>query len=117
MVTLFPGNDRSVSNKITSLFACVLTLYVGVMMVTIPSAADAEDKSTSISCDGVGTCEKTECVDGVCDTGPTNSSSIVDNPSPLSGADDKDSAGADNTTGTTSSPLDQRLDIRENLKR
>lgn len=117
MVTLFPGKDRGVSNRIASLFACVLTLYVGVMMVTIPSAADAEDKSTSISCDGVGMCEKTECVDGVCDTGPTNSSSIADNPSPLSGADDTDSASADNATGTASTPLDQRLDIRENLKR
>ena len=72
-----------------------------MMPLTNSNEVRAEDKSTSISCDSIGMCEKTECVDGVCDTSPTNSSSIVDSPSsPLSRANDEDSQSANNTTST-----------------
>jgi hypothetical protein len=37
----------------------------------------AEDKSTSITCSGAGPCEKTECIDGDCETTITNSSNIT----------------------------------------
>ena len=113
MVTIFS------SNLIASIFATVLTVQIGTMMMplTTPNAGYAEDKSTSISCDGVGMCEKTECVDGSCNTSPTNSSSIVDSPSPLSNTTDEDSNGAGNATNTSLTPLDQRMGIRENLKR
>jgi hypothetical protein len=37
----------------------------------------AEDKSTSITCSGPGPCEKTECVNGDCETTITNSSNIT----------------------------------------
>jgi hypothetical protein len=113
MVTIFS------SNLIASIFATVLTVPIGTMMMplTTPNAGYAEDKSTSISCDGVGMCEKTECVDGSCNTSPTNSSSIVDSPSPLSNTTDQDSNGAGNATNTSLTPLDQRMGIRENLKK
>jgi hypothetical protein len=112
MVTIFSGN------LIASIFATVLTVQIAIMMpLTTSNAVYAEDKSTSISCDGVGMCEKTECVDGSCNTSPTNSSSIVDSPSPLSSTTDEDSNGAGNATNTSLTPLDQRMGIRENLKR
>ena len=112
MVTIFS------CNLIASIFATVLTVQIANMMpLTTPNAVYAEDKSTSISCDGVGMCEKTECVDGSCNTSPTNSSSIVDSPSPLSSTTDEDSNGAGNATNTSLTPLDQRMGIRENLKR
>ena len=112
MVTIFSGN------LIASIFATVLTVQIAIMMpLTTSNAVYAEDKSTSISCDGVGMCEKTECVDGSCNTSPTNSSSIVDSPSPLSSTTDEDSNGAGNATNTSLTPLDQRMGLRENLKR
>ena len=112
MVTIFSGN------LIASIFATVLTVQIAIMMpLTTSNAVYAEDKSTSISCDGVGMCEKTECVDGSCNTSPTNSSSIVDSPSPLSSTTDEDSNGAGNATSTSLTPLDQRMGLRENLKR
>ena len=112
MVTIFSGN------LISSIFATVLAVQIAIMMpLTTPNAVYAEDKSTSISCDGVGMCEKTECVDGSCNVSPTNSSSMIDSPSPLSGTTDEDSNGAGNATNTSLTPLDQRMGIRENLKR
>jgi len=103
-------------------FACVITVQVGIMIMPLtnpnPNAVRAEDKSASIPCDSIEMCEKTECVDGVCDTSPTNSSSIVNSPSsPLSRANDEGSQRADNTTSTSSTPLDQRMSLREGLKR
>ena len=112
MVTIFSGN------LIASIFATVLTVQIAIMMpLTTSNAVYAEDKSTSISCEGVGMCEKTECVDSSCNTSPTNSSSIVDSPSPLSSTTDEDSNGAGNATNTSLTPLDQRMGLRENLKR
>jgi hypothetical protein len=61
--------------------------------------------------------EKTECVNEVCDTSPTNYSSIIDRPlSPLSRANDKDSQNADNATSTSLTPLDHRIGLREGLR-
>jgi hypothetical protein len=99
--------------------ACIFTAQIGIMMpLTNPNTVRAEDLSTSISCDGGGMCKKTECVDGVCDTSPTNSSNIIHSPStPLSRADNRDSQSADNTTSTFSTPLDQRMSLREGLNR
>jgi hypothetical protein len=58
--------------------ACDFTVKIGIMLpLTNPITVQAEDMSTSISCDGVGMCKKTECVAGVCDTSPTNSSNII----------------------------------------
>jgi hypothetical protein len=114
MVAIFSGK------KVALVFACIFTAQVGIMMMPLTNSNEvrAEDKSTSISCDGIGTCEKTECVDGVCNTSPTNSSSIVDSPSlPPSRANDEDSPIANNTTSSSLTPLDQRLSLREDLTR
>jgi hypothetical protein len=113
VVTLISGRDRIVSKKISILFACVLTLYVGATTLTVPNTANAEDKSTTISCDGVGDCEKTECVNSVCNTSPTNSSSIEDSQKAPSGAAEKDSGGKDNPRDIASDAAKHRLDIRE----
>jgi hypothetical protein len=117
VVTLFSGRDRIVS-KISILFACVLTLYVGSTTLTIPNTVVAVDKSTTISCGGGGDCEKTECIDSVCSTSPTNSSSIDDSQKAPSGTADKDSEGKDNPRDIASEAAKHRLDIREErLKR
>jgi hypothetical protein len=111
MVMIFSRKMIAVS------FACVLTVQIGIMMMylTNPNVVRAEDKSTSISCDGIGMCKKTECVDGVCDTSQTNSSSIIDSPS--SPGAKEDSQSADNATSTSSTPIDQRMSLRESLMR
>lgn len=99
------------------IIACVITVQVGIMIMplTNPNAVRAEDKSTSISCDSIGVCKKTECVDGVCDTSQTNSSSIVNSPSsPLSRANDEGSQSVDKPTSTSSTPLDQRMSLIDN---
>ncbi|HZD35584.1 MAG TPA: hypothetical protein VE130_10295 [Nitrososphaeraceae archaeon] len=59
------------------------------MATTVTGFIDtfAQDKSTSITCTGVGPCEKTECVNGDCETKSTNSSNI----STTQGPDDKNS--------------------------
>jgi len=111
MVVIFSGKMMAL------FFACALTVQVGIMM-TNSNEVRAEDKSTSISCDGIGTCEKTECVDGICDTSQTNSSSIVDSPSsPLAKENDEESQSANNTTSSSLTPFEQRLSLREELKR
>jgi hypothetical protein len=106
-------------SMIAIIFACVLTVQIGIMVMplTNPSAVQAEDKSTSISCDNVGSCEKTECVDGVCNSSPTNSSSIVDSPSPTSRANDEGPQNARNITSPSLTALDERMSLREELKR
>jgi hypothetical protein len=84
----------------------------------VPNNANAEDKSTTISCDGVGDCEKTECIDGICSTSPTNSSSIEDSQKAPSGAANNHFEGKDNPRDIASDAAEHRLDIREErLKR
>jgi hypothetical protein len=114
MVVIFSGRIMAL------FFACALTVQVEFMMMPLTNSNEvrAEDKSTSISCDGIGTCEKTECVNGVCDTSQTNSSSIVDSPSsPLSKENDEESQSANNTTSSSLTPFEQRLSLREELGR
>jgi hypothetical protein len=65
----------------------------------------AQDKSTSITCTGAVSCEKTECVNGNCETIATNSSNI----SSTSGSVDKDS----DTQESIADSLKERLSMRE----
>ena len=58
----------------------------------------------SITCTGVGPCEKTECANGDCETTVTNSSNI----SSTNGSDDKDSE-----RDTRRSNIEDRLSQRE----
>jgi hypothetical protein len=96
--------------RITTAPLCVV-IVLGVIAIavgiTITGQADthAQDKSTSITCTGAGPCEKTECINGDCETVATNSSNI----SSTTASDDKDS---DNKESIVDS-LRERLSLRE----
>ncbi|MGI0044068.1 MAG: hypothetical protein ACRD47_10185 [Nitrososphaeraceae archaeon] len=83
---------------------CILAIYVGLTTMGQDEIL-AQDKSTSITCTGAGPCEKTECINGNCDTIATNSSNI----SSTNGSDDKDSE----TQESIASSLKDRLNLRE----
>jgi hypothetical protein len=54
--------------------ALFLTIYIGLTFGQTDILA--EDKSTSINCNDGRNCERTECVDGTCETIKTNSTNI-----------------------------------------
>ena len=54
---------------------CLLAAFVGITTIG-HNVTFAEDRSTSITCTGVGPCEKTDCINGDCQTTTTNSSNI-----------------------------------------
>jgi hypothetical protein len=85
----------------------VIVLGVIGIAVGITGQADiyAQDKSTSITCTGAGPCEKTECINGDCETISTNSSNI----SSTNASDEKD---PDNQESIADS-LRERLSLRE----
>ena len=83
---------------------CTLAISMGITIMG-QDVILAEDKSTLITCTGAGPCEKTECVNGNCETIATNSSNI----SSTSGSDDKDS----DTQESIADSLKQRLSMRE----
>lgn len=86
---------------------CILGVFIGIATIGGQNQVLAEDKSTSITCTGVGSCEKTECVNGVCETTPTNSSNIsTSQGSSLSG--DKES----DTGKSAADSLRERLSLR-----
>jgi len=95
------------TTRATSGVAVVLCTLAISMGVTIMGQNEilAQDKSTSITCTGAGPCEKTECVNGNCETIDTNSSNI----SSTSGSDDKDS----DTQESIADSLKERLSMRE----
>lgn len=82
----------------------VIAIAVGIT-ITGQTDTHAQDKSTSITCTGAGPCEKTECINGDCETVATNSSNI----SSTSASDGKDS---DNKESIVDS-LRERLSLRE----
>jgi hypothetical protein len=84
---------------------CILAIFIGITM-TGQNEIYAQDKSTSITCTGAGPCEKTECINGDCETIATNSSNI----SSTSGSDGKES---DNNENSISDSLRERLSMRE----
>ena len=55
--------------------ALFLTIYIGLSTFGQTDIL-AEDKSTSINCNDGRNCERTECVDGNCETIKTNSTNI-----------------------------------------
>ena len=82
----------------------ILALYIGITM-TGQIEILAQDKSTSITCTGAGPCEKTECVNGDCETIATNSSNI----SSTNASDEKDSGDKESNADS----LRERLSARE----
>jgi hypothetical protein len=96
--------------RIATASRCVVIVLgiIGIAVgTTITGQADiyAQDKSTSITCTGAGPCEKTECINGDCETIATNSSNI----SSTNASDEKD---PDNQESIADS-LRERLSLRE----
>lgn len=97
-----PNRARTATSGVR-IALCLLAIYVGTTVIG-HDVTLAQDKSTSITCTGVGPCEKTECANGDCETTVTNSSNI----SSTNGSDDKDSE-----RDTRRSNIEDRLSQRE----
>lgn len=93
---------RNARNAVIAL--SILAIFTGLTFIS-QTEIFAQDKSTSITCTGAGPCEKTECVNGQCETIATNSSNI----SSTSGSEEEKS---DKET-TIGDSLRERLSLRE----
>jgi hypothetical protein len=105
MYNLAPIEERIVKAGV-SIALCLLATYSGITAIGLNDTF-AEDKSTSITCTGVGPCEKTECINGDCQTTATNSSNITSEHG--SGRDD----GSGKDQDTRRSIIEDRLSMRE----
>lgn len=103
MYKLEPKRTTTTTNDVT-IVLCILAIYVGITTMGQEEIL-AEDKSTSITCTGAGPCEKTECINGKCETIASNSSNI----SSTNGSDDKDSE----TQESIADSLKDRMRMRE----
>jgi hypothetical protein len=102
MYKLEPKKRTTINEVAIVLF--ILTIYGGITTIGQEEIL-AEDKSTSITCTGAGPCEKTECINGNCETIASNSSNI----STTNGSDDKDSE----TQESIADSLKDRMRMRE----
>ncbi|HZD35808.1 MAG TPA: hypothetical protein VE130_11450 [Nitrososphaeraceae archaeon] len=71
------SNKLRIAKGGTPIALCLLMITTFAMTAITLNEVKAEDKSTSITCSGAGPCEKTECIDGDCETTITNSSNIT----------------------------------------
>ena len=114
MYKLEPKRTTTTTNDV-AIVLCILAIYVGITTMGQEEIL-AEDKSTSITCTGLGPCEKSECVDGECETVTTNSSNIsIPIESDVKGLD-KDESVTDKDSDTHKSVADllrDRLSMQE----
>lgn len=103
MYKLEPKRTTTTTSDVV-IVLCILAIYVGITTIGQEEIL-AEDKSTSITCTGAGPCEKTECINGNCETIASNSSNI----SSTNGSDDKDSE----TQESIAESLKDRMKMRE----
>jgi len=103
MYKLEPKRTTTTTNNV-AIVLCILAMYVGITTMGQDEIL-AQDKSTSITCTGEGPCEKTECINGNCETIATNSSNI----SSTNGSDDNDSE----TQESIADSLKDRMRMRE----
>jgi hypothetical protein len=103
MYKLEPKWTTTTTNDV-AIVLCILAIYVGITTMGQEEIL-AEDKSTSITCTGAGPCEKTECINGNCETIASNSSNI----SSTNGSDDKESE----TQESIADSLKDRMRMRE----
>ena len=103
MYKLGPKRTTTTTSDV-AIVLCILTIYVGITTMGQEEIL-AEDKSTSITCTGAGPCEKTECINGNCETIASTSSNI----SSTNGSDDKDSE----TEESIADSLKDRMRMRE----
>jgi hypothetical protein len=101
----FKPRRKTVATSYLAIASCILALYFGVT----PMGQDeifAQDKSTTITCNFGGPCEKIECVNGDCESTATNSSNIS---STIGSSDEKESE----TQKRTADPRQERLNMRD----
>jgi hypothetical protein len=103
MYKLEPKRTTTTTNNV-AIVLCILAMYVGITTMGQDEIL-AQDKSTSITCTGEGPCEKTECINGNCETIATNSSNI----SSTNGSGDNDSE----TQESIADSLKDRMRMRE----
>ena len=103
MYKLEPKRRTTTTNDV-AIVLCILAMYVGITTMGQDEIL-AQDKSTSITCTGEGPCEKTECINGNCETIATNSSNI----SSTNGSGHKDSE----TQESIADLLKDRMRMRE----
>lgn len=103
MYKLEPKRTTTTTNHV-AIVLCILAMYVGITTMGQDEII-AQDKSTSITCTGEGPCEKTECINGNCETIATNSSNI----SSANGSDDNNSE----TQESIADSLKDRMRMRE----
>jgi hypothetical protein len=103
MYKLEPKRTTTTTNDV-AIVLCILAIYVGITTMGQDEIL-AQDKSTSITCTGAGPCEKTECINGNCETIATNSTNI----SSTNGSNDKDSEAQESIADS----LKDRMRMRE----
>ncbi len=101
----FKPRTKTVATSCLAIASCILTAYIGITMM-VQDEIFAQDKSTTITCTDSGPCEKTECVNGNCESTATNSSNI----SSTIGSDEKDSE----SQKLIGDPREDRLSMRDN---
>lgn len=90
--------------RIVATALCMLVIYAGIEITNQQYEIFAQDRSTSITCSGSGPCEKTECINGDCQTVSTNSSTIssttgsIHNPDVAAADNSSEEAGGDNSS-------------------
>ena len=101
----FKPRRKTVATSYLAIASCILALYFGLT----PMGQDeifAQDKSTTITCNDGGPCEKIECVNGDCESTATNSSNIS---STIGSSDEKESE----SQKRTADPREERLSMRD----
>src|SRR5918996_6278379 len=99
----FKPRKKTAATSCLAIASCILALYIGVTLMG-QHEIFAQDKSTTITCTDAGPCEKTECVNGNCESSATNSSNI----SSTIGSDEKESE----SQKRTADPREDRLSMR-----
>jgi hypothetical protein len=101
----FKPRRKTLTTSYLAIVSCILALYFGVTP-TGQNEIFAQDKSTTITCNDGGPCEKTECVNGDCESTATNSSNIS---STIGSSDEKESE----SQKRTADPREERLRMRD----
>jgi hypothetical protein len=100
----FKPRRKTVATSYLIIASCILSLYFGVTPMG-QNEIIAQDKSTTITCNDSGPCEKIECVNGDCESTATNSSNIS---STIGSSDEKESE----SQKRTADPREERLSMR-----
>jgi hypothetical protein len=101
---------KSAAIRSVAPFLCILVMYIGITTAG-QNEVIAQDKSTTITCTSDRPCEKTECINGECETTATNSSNISSTTGGTTATENKEKPESDRNSFADS--LRERLSIRE----